>query len=221
LSNLVHGLYAIADSRWLSSGEMVNAVHAALMGGARAVQLRDKTALQDEVPRNRLPGFDSATRARLARDLGVLCGQFGVPFIVNDDLALAARSGAQGVHLGRDDASVAEARALLGPQAIIGVSCYDDLERGRSAEMAGADYVAFGRFFPSRTKPQAVPASVELLHAARRELRLPIVAIGGITPENGASLVDAGASALAVVEGLFGQTDIRSAAASFTALFKD
>jgi thiamine-phosphate pyrophosphorylase len=116
-----------------------------------------------------------------------------VPLIVNDDLELAQRIGADGVHLGREDADPRDARERLGANAIVGVSCYDQLERAHWAQEVGADYAAFGRFFPSATKPQAVPASLDLLRRARRELALPPVAIGGITPENGRSLIAAGA----------------------------
>jgi len=203
---VIRGLYAIADSAYLDPGSFAPAVHAALDGGARVLQYRDKTS-------------DPATRERLADELHVLCRERGVPFLINDDVALAAGIGATGVHLGRDDPKIGRARAALGAQAIIGVSCYNELERARAAVAAGADYVAFGRFFPSRTKPQAVPATLELLRAARAELTIPIVAIGGITPENGGSLLAAGADALAVIEGVFAQPDIRAAAARYAALF--
>lgn len=202
----IRGLYAIADSHYLAPSAFVPAVTAALEGGARVIQLRAKQ-------------LDAPDRERLARDLVALCQERGVPFLINDDVALAAAVGADGVHLGRDDADVASARRALGPQALIGISCYNDIERGRSAAHAGADYVAFGRFFPSHTKPQAVPAPLDLLRVARTELALPIVAIGGITPENGGSLIAAGADALAVIEGVFNQPDIRAAAARYARLF--
>jgi len=204
----IRGLYAIADSTYLSTETFVPAVRAALDGGARVIQFRDKRSAP-------------ATRERLARELVTLCREHDVPFLINDDVALAARVGADGVHLGRDDPEIGQARALLGPQRLIGVSCYNELERARLAAAAGADYVAFGRFFPSRTKPQAVPATATLLQAARAELTIPIVAIGGITPENGGALIRAGADALAVIEGVFGQPDIRAAAARYAQLFNN
>jgi len=203
---LIRGLYAIADSRYLAPPAFVPAVAAALAGGARVIQLRDKR-------------LDERTRKHLARELVALCQSQGVPLLINDDVALAAAVGADGVHLGREDAAPASARQVLGPQAIIGVSCYNELARARAAKRGGADYVAFGRFFPSRTKPQAVEASLELLRLAHAEMALPIVAIGGITPENGGSLVAAGADALAVIEGVFNQPDIRAAAARYARLF--
>lgn len=202
----IHGLYAIADHSWLDADAFVPAVAAALDGGARVIQYRDK--------RN-----DTATREHIARQLHALCRDRGVPFLINDDVELARTVGTAGVHLGRDDPEIAAARARLGTEAIIGVSCYNDLSRARAAQVAGADYVAFGRFFPSRTKPQAVPATPELLRAARAELHIPIVAIGGITPENGGVLIEAGADALAVIEGVFGRPDIRAAAERYTRLF--
>jgi thiamine-phosphate pyrophosphorylase len=202
----VAGLYAIADSAYLQNSDFVPAVRAALDGGARVIQYRDKLATP-------------ARREALARALNTLCRERGVPFLINDDVRLAGIVGATGVHLGRDDPDIGAARAALGPAALIGVSCYNELARAQSAQDAGADYVAFGRFFPSRTKPQAVAAAPELLRAARAALKIPIVAIGGITPENGASLIAAGADALAVIEGIFGQPDIRAAAARYACLF--
>lgn len=200
------GLYAIADSAYLAPERFGPAVAETIVGGARIIQYRDKHN-----------GADA--RMRIATDLVALCRRHGIPLIVNDDPALALQARAHGVHLGRDDADVAAARRLLGAHALIGVSCYNDLARAQSAERAGADYVAFGSFFPSPTKPHAVRAGRELVRAARAALRLPIVAIGGITPENGAALIAAGADALAAIDGVFGQPDIRAAAARYAQLF--
>jgi thiamine-phosphate pyrophosphorylase len=154
-----------------------------------------------------------------ARALVELCRRYGVPLIVNDDLELAAEAGADGLHLGQNDADLTVARARLGASAIIGISCCNSLEYARQAVLAGADYLAFGRFFPSSSKPQAVQASIELLRQARREFSLPLVAIGGITPANGGDLLAAGADFLAVIYGLFGQPDIGAAARAYTRLF--
>jgi thiamine-phosphate pyrophosphorylase len=202
----IHGLYAIADSHYLAADQFVPAARAALAGGAHVIQYRDKKS-------------DPVTRERIARELHTLCREFSVPLIINDDVTLARSTGAAGVHLGRDDPHIEAARATLGPGAVIGVSCYNDLDRARAAAAAGADYVAFGRFYPSRTKPQAVPATPDLLRAARAALKIPIVAIGGITPDNGGILIDAGADALAVIEGVFAQPDIRAAAERYARLF--
>lgn len=149
-----------------------------------------------------------------------LCLNYHVPFIINDDLALAKTLGADGVHLGAEDAAAAYARQALGPRAIIGVSCYNSLERALQAQREGADYVAFGRFFPSRSKPDAVQAGIELLREARKKLHLPIAAIGGITLQNAAQLLEAGADMLAVIHGVFGEQDVRAATQSYTTLFR-
>jgi len=202
----VTGLYVIADRAYLAPDGFAPAVAQAVAGGARLVQYRDKHAGADE-------------RARIATDLAALCRRLAVPFIVNDDPQLAKAVGAHGVHLGRDDADIASARRLLGAPTLIGVSCYNDLARAQAAEDAGADYVAFGSFYPSPTKPQAVRTDLDLLRAARRVLRIPIVAIGGITPENGPVLIAAGAAALAVIGGVFGQPGIRAACARYARLF--
>jgi len=143
-----------------------------------------------------------------------------VPLIVNDDPRLAWDIGADGVHLGQDDPPYEEARALLGPEATLGVSCYNSLDRAVSAQRIGADYVAFGRFFPSKTKPRAKQAPLALLREARRQLSIPIVAIGGITPENGSALIEAGADRVAVIEGVFGQPDPEAAGCPYTGLLR-
>lgn len=200
------GLYAVTDPALIPPQHMVAQVRATLAGGAVLVQYRDKRS-------------DAAGRRRLAAALLALCRAAGVPLIINDDVDLAAELGADGVHLGRDDAALATARARLGPGALIGVSCYDDYERAVAAVAGGADYIAFGRFFASATKPAAVQADVELLRRARRELRVPVAAIGGITAANGATLIEAGADLLAVIHGVFGQRDVQRAAAGITELF--
>jgi len=203
----IGGLYAIADSHWLTEDRFAPAVREALAGGARVIQYRDKAS-------------PAPVRERTARTLADLCRTQGALFLINDDVKLARAVAANGVHLGREDMSIKQARQQLGPDAVIGVSCYNDLARARRAEQAGADYVAFGRFHPSRTKPRAEPATPELLRQARAQLHVPVVAIGGITPDNGASLLAAGADALAAIEGVFGQPDIRSAAERYAQLFK-
>lgn len=204
----LHGLYAIADTHYLDAARLAPAVEAAIAGGARVVQYRDKR-------------HDAASRVRQARDLAAICRRHGVLFLVNDDVVLAEAAGADGVHLGHGDMPLAAARRLLGPGKIIGVSCYNELERALAAERAGADYVAFGSFFPSRTKPQAVRATPDLLRAAKQRLPIPVVAIGGITPENGAALIEAGADMLAVIEGVFAQPDVRAAAGRYARLFPE
>ncbi|MCR4300312.1 MAG: thiamine phosphate synthase [Sulfuricaulis sp.] len=202
----IAGLYAIADTHYLDDAGLPAAVSEAIIGGARLIQYRDKK-------------HDAESRLEQAREIAKLCRQHNVLFLVNDDIELAKQAWASGVHLGREDAAIAKGRELLGPQAIIGVSCYNELARAELAQTQGADYVAFGSFHSSRTKPQAVRAGLELLSAAKQKLRLPVVAIGGITPENGTRLVAAGADALAVIEGVFGQDDVRAAAQRYARLF--
>lgn len=161
---------------------------------------------------------DAATRSRQVALLLPLCNAAGVPLIVNDEPALAAASGAAGVHLGEDDGGIAAARAQLGATAWIGMSCYDDIRLAHDAARAGADYIAFGAFFPSTSKPGARRAAVSLLRESE-PLGLPRVAIGGITPDNGRLLVDAGADLLAVISGVFDAPDPTLAAQRYRALF--
>jgi thiamine-phosphate pyrophosphorylase len=166
--------------------------------------------------RNKSAG--AALRREQATELQALCAAAGVPLIVNDDPALAAAAGAAGVHVGEDDAGIAAARALLGPGAIIGASCYDDPGRARDAAAAGAGYLAFGALFPSSTKPGARRATPALLHAAIVH-GLPLVAIGGITPDNAGIAIAAGADLVAVVGGVFDAPEPVRAARALQALF--
>ena len=203
---LARGLYAITDSRLIGDIPLLEAVEQAIRGGAQVIQYRDKDSE---------PGVRETTARQLAR----VCERHAIPLIINDDVGLAERSGASGVHLGRADSPLLEARQRLGPEAIIGVSCYNSLARAETAVASGADYVAFGRFFTSTSKPHAVPADPALLKNAREKLDVPLVAIGGITPENGATLLEAGADLLAAIEGVFGQSDIEAAARRYAGLF--
>ncbi|CAK0747692.1 Thiamine-phosphate synthase [Gammaproteobacteria bacterium] len=200
------GLYAIADTSLIPEEMLVEKVALALYGGACLVQYRDK-------------GTDPGHREWQAVDLLHLCNSFKVPLLINDDVELAAKIGAAGVHLGQNDMPVAHARALLGPSALIGVSCHDDLSLALQAERDGASYVAFGRFFPSHTKPFAIQANPDLLTDAKKYLQVPLAAIGGITPDNAKILLAAGADLLAVIHGLFAQGNVRAAASQFSRLF--
>jgi thiamine-phosphate pyrophosphorylase len=206
------GLYVITDSGLaqdpaLGAPGVVEQVRRALAAGARVVQYRDK-------------GQDGQRRQQEAEALQALCQQAAVPLIINDDVELAARVGAAGVHLGKDDPHFEGARGRLGRQAIIGVSCYNRFDLAQQAAAQGADYIAFGRFFPSTIKPDAVHAEPALLERARREVPRPLVAIGGITPENGGTLITAGANLLAVIGAVFGEVDIEGACARFNPLFR-
>lgn len=184
-------------------------VKAALDGGAPFVQYRNKIA-----PR-------PLRRAQAAEMLRI-CRAAGARLIINDDVWLAVEIGADGAHIGRDDApggSLIAARDALGPQRILGVSCYNELSRAEEAAKAGADYLAFGSMFTSRTKPAAVRAPLELLGKAKQQFGLPIAAIGGITLDNAPQLIDAGADMLAVVSDLFDAMDIKARAEAYQQLF--
>ncbi len=203
-SVLIKGLYAITPEE-ADTAELLRRVRLALQGGASVLQYRNK------------PG-SAATRFEQAAALRILTREFGVPLIINDDAALAKQVDADGVHLGGEDGGVAAARAVLGSEKIIGISCYNRLPLAHEAATQGADYVAFGAVFASTIKPDAPVATLALLSQARREMSLPLVAIGGITAENGASVLAAGADALAVISALFGAEDITLAARQFANL---
>ena len=198
MNNDLRGLYVITDPT-LCEDQLVEKDRQAISGGAQIVQYRNKQA----PPEQRL---EEATR------LNQLCQQHQRLFIVNDDAELAARIDADGVHIGQSDASLQQARMILGENKIIGVSCNNQLQWAINAQQAGADYVAFGRFFNSQTKPQAPQAEPALLTQAKAQLDIPIVAIGGITVENANNLVTAGADMLAVIHAIFSQADIIEAA---------
>jgi thiamine-phosphate pyrophosphorylase len=202
----IGGLYAVTPDI-TDTDELLRCVRAALQGGARVLQYRNKSAA-------------AALRLQQAQALRRLTREFNAKFIVNDDAQLAAQVDADGVHLGGEDGSVAAARAVLGAAKIIGVSCYNRASLAQEAVRQGADYVAFGAFFSSSVKPEAVQADVQLLQTARRELKVPVVAIGGITQQNGAALVEAGADALAVISALWNAPDIKASAQEFSNLFR-
>jgi thiamine-phosphate pyrophosphorylase len=199
------GLYAVTPD-WPDSKRMIAAVEAALAGGAALVQLRRKRA-------------DHGIILVEAREIAALCRHHGAYFIVNDDPVLARDCGADGVHLGSEDAALAAAREILGPGRLIGVSCYDDLKRVRAAELAGADYAAIGSMFPSATKPAAIPASLAVLAAARRQFKIPLAGIGGIDVRNASQVKSAGADMLAVIGSLFESETIEETARKFSALW--
>mgnify|MGYP001815212097 FL=1 len=204
--SLPRGLYAITDSQLIPADRLTDQVAAAIRGGACVIQYRDKSS-------------NPGQRQQQAAALALLCHDHGIPLIINDDVELAAAVGASGVHLGKSDSSLKSARKRLGANAIIGVSCYNEFERAVEAASEGANYIAFGRFFPSQSKPDAVTADPELLRQAQQRLSLPVVAIGGVTPENGAPLITAGAQLLAAIHGVFGQADTEAAARRYAELF--
>lgn len=207
MATFLKGLYAVTPDL-ADTADLLHRVRQALEGGAGLVQYRNKSA-------------GNALRREQSLALLGLCREYGVPLIINDDLQLALDIGADGAHLGGEDGDLSAARAALGTGNILGVSCYDEMERARKAKRIGADYIAFGSFFASATKPGAVRAPHQLLAQAMDEVGLPVAAIGGITLDNAPQLVAAGADLLAVISDLFDAPDIRARAAAYTQLFAE
>lgn len=207
-TDTLRGLYAITDAQLLADNNFVDRVSQALAGGARIIQYRDKSRLHDK-------------RQQQAQALRALCTQHNALLIINDDVELAHNVRADGVHLGLDDADISEARARLGANAIIGVSCYNQYPLAERAALQHADYIAFGAFFTSPTKPAAVKAEVDLILRAKQQLSLPVCAIGGITLNNAPPLLAAGADMLAVISDVFAAADITARAQCFAALWSD
>lgn len=193
------GLYAITDENLISEENFEQSIESALQGGSSIIQYRDKSD-------------DQKKRLQQATCLQSLCTQYHAICIINDDIALAKTIHADGVHLGKDDVSISQARKILGENSIIGVSCYNDLSLARHAEKNHADYVAFGAMFSSATKPEASQASLQLIATAKKQLRIPVCAIGGISEENIKQVVVQGADMAAVISGLFSSTDIKTTA---------
>lgn len=200
------GLYAITDEKLTPDHSLLAQVEQALIGGAVLVQYRDKSDQADK-------------RLRQATALAELCRRYQKPLLINDDAQLAFDSGADGVHLGQTDGSLAHARKLLGDSAIIGITCHDSLELAQQAQQAGADYVAFGAFFNSATKPDARPAPMSLLKQAKQQLSVPVVAIGGINRDNACQLIEQGADLIAVIGDLFAHADVQASAECLNACF--
>ncbi len=203
----IKGLYAITDTANLSSEIMLTRTEEILRAGAKLLQYRNKQADED-------------SRLKEANQLLHLCRQYSVPLIINDDIALTVQTGADGVHLGKTDSTIADARECLGNSVMIGCSCYNDLDRAQQASKSGADYIVFGAFFPSPTKPEAAHATPDIIQTAKQRFDLPVVAIGGITPENGQSLIEAGADMLAVISGLYASNDPFSTTKQYINMFK-
>jgi thiamine-phosphate pyrophosphorylase len=202
----LRGVYAITPE-YADGARLLAEVEAALAGGCRIVQYRDKISAMTE----------SVGRARALREL---TRRYDAKLLINDDLALAFLVEADGVHLGRDDGDLMAARAILGPEHILGASCYADFAAAQNADAAGADYVAFGAVYPSPTKPNAPLAPSDLFTEAKTGLTASSCAIGGITLENAPALIAAGADLLAVITDLFGAPDITARAAAYQRLFE-
>lgn len=203
----LRGLYAITPEQ-ADGNRLLADVEAALVGGCRIVQHRDKLSTMTE-------------RVARARALREITRRQGATLIINDDLALAFLVGADGVHLGGGDGSLRAARAMLGPQRILGASCYGNFAAATEADAAGADYVAFGAVYPSPTKPAAVSAPADLFFRAKSGLTAATCAIGGITLHNAPPLIAAGADLLAVITDLFSAPDIAGRAAAYQRLFEE
>jgi thiamine-phosphate pyrophosphorylase len=196
-----NGLYAITND----SNNLEIKVKQAILGGASIIQYRDKS-------------FDYKKRKQQGRLLLKICHTYNIPLIINDDVNLAKEINADGVHLGKNDDNLKNVRKVL-KDKIIGISCYNNLALAQQAQNNGADYIAFGSFFTSLTKPNAVIATLDLLKQARKKIVIPIVAIGGITPNNTKQLLDAGTDFIAVINGIFGQSNIRQATHSYISKF--
>jgi thiamine-phosphate pyrophosphorylase len=204
--NHLKGLYAITDENLIPEKHFNQIVESALQGGAKIIQYRDKSNDQEK-------------RLHQATILQSLCQKYKSLCIINDDIELAKEINADGVHLGKDDNSIAEARKVLGNDAIIGVSCYNDLNLAIDAERNSADYVAFGAIFPSPTKPNAAVADLDIISNAKSKLTIPICVIGGITEINIHQVVEHGSDMAAVISSLFSVNDTKDTAATFSSHF--
>ena len=199
------GIYLISDSKNLAIDDLLDKTEKILDVGISLFQFRDKNSKYE-------------IKKSTALKLQTLCKKYNTLFIINDDVVLAKEISADGVHLGRDDMDIDMARKILGDK-IIGVSCYNNLEDAITAEIMGADYIALGSFFNSPTKPEAGKIAIDLLPIAKSKLNIPVVAIGGITPENGKQLVDNKVDFLAIISGIYASTDIINSVKAYKNLF--
>ena len=200
------GLYLVTPD-WDDTDKLVAATEQAIAGGASLLQYRHKTA-------------SAELRTEQAAALLTLCRRLKVPLIINDHLDLCERLDADGIHVGGTDASVAEVRASIGNEKIVGASCYGDLQLARDAAKAGASYVAFGGFYPSLVKKYEVATSASIITQALSELSLPLCVIGGMTPMNARPLIELGAHSVAAISSVYTASDHRSAAAEFASMFR-
>lgn len=206
LTNQFAGLYGITDDRLLGDTNLLSSAESALSAGCKILQYRSKIKEWEK-------------QKEQASGLQRLCEEYQAPLIINDSVELCLEVNAAGVHLGKTDKSLSQAREILGPNKIIGVTCHDSVDAAIKADSEGADYAAFGRFFESNTKPEAIPADIEVLTKAKEKLSIPIVAIGGINAENGASLIKAGADMLAVIHAIFATDQVAEQTAKLVKLF--
>jgi len=206
MTSCLHGLYAITDADLIPEKNFNQTIEQALAGGVKIIQYRDKSQ-------------NTKKRYRQADDLKHLCDQYDATFIINDDIDLAKKINADGVHLGTSDNSYKAAREILGNDKIIGISCYNQFELAQQAQQQGANYIAFGRFFNSSIKPDAAAASTKLLIRARQELSIPVCAIGGITLNSAAELIEHKVDMLAVITAIFASDNIKLTCQNFNELF--
>jgi len=202
----IQGVYAITDPGLLSDNILYDRVSQAIDAGISVLQYRNKTASYD-------------LQQQQSEKLNNLCKKNQVLFIINDSIQLAKQISADGVHLGKEDNNISHAREELGEKAIIGISCYNQLPRAIEAQQQGADYIALGRFFPSKTKPHAIAADPQIITQAKQKISIPIVAIGGITAENASTVINAGADSIAVINGIFAQKNVFNAVEELAQLF--
>jgi len=206
----LYGLYAITDEKLMPVNNFNLMAETVLRAGVRIIQYRDKST-------------DKAKRLKQATELRRLCTEFGATFIINDDIELTLQSNADGIHIGKDDASIIETRQLLGDDKIIGVSCYNDATLAETAIKNGADYIAFGSFFGSSIKPDAPKATPDLIRFIKNKYHTPVCCIGGITTENCNELLKEQADMLAVISDIFSspqQNVIQNKCSQFSAVFK-
>jgi len=200
------GLYVITDKKLINRDRFIETVEKAIKGGARIVQLREKGTPENEI-------------ISLGREILKVTKSYRIPLIINDSPELAQEIGADGVHLGGEDASITNARAILGDMAIIGVSCYNQIGRGLKAMENGADYVAFGTPYYTPTKPKREPTTIDILREAVNLIKsIPIFAIGGITKDNAMPILETGVEGIAVITSVFGSPDPETAARELAAL---
>ena len=202
----LRGLYAITDAHLTPENSFSNAIKLVLQGGARIIQYRDKSN-------------DTNKRLSQAQIIRDLCNRYDALLIINDDIELAVQSQADGVHLGKDDIPLADARKKLGDDSIIGSSCYNQLELAIDAQKQGADYVAFGAIYASPTKPDAATVSLDTLKTAVSQLSIPVCAIGGINTQNAHTVVATGVDMIAVISDLFADNDIQARSEALSNLF--
>ena len=204
---ILKGLYVITDKKLIPRDRFIETVEKAIQGGAKIIQLREKDTPEEEI-------------IRLGKELLKITRRYGIPLIINDSPKLAMEIGADGVHLGKDDTEISEARKILGGEAIIGVSCYGDVERGLQAEKEGADYLAFGTPFFTPTKPDRKTTPFEILKEAKRRIKtIPIFAIGGITKGNAKSVLETGVDGIAVITAVFSSPNPEEAARNLADFF--